>query len=819
MERYLCIHGHFYQPPRENPWLEAIEIQDSAYPYHDWNERVADECYAPNSDSRILDGQGRIMDIISNYARMSFDFGPTLLSWMKTSSPDVYQAILDADKQSIEWRSGHGSAIAQIYNHIIMPLANTRDRYTQVIWGIKDFEYRFKRFPEGMWLSETAVDIETLEILAEAGIKFTILATRQANGTRKIGTGKWKDVSSEGIDPTRAYLCRLPSGRSLNIFFYDGPISQAVAFEKLLTSGKAFTDRLLSGFSDHRQWHQLLSISTDGETYGHHYKFGDMALAYAINYIENSGLAKLTNYGEYLESHPPTHEVQIFENSSWSCIHGIERWRSDCGCNSGGHYEWNQKWRAPLRDALDWLRDRLIFKYENKTGEYLKAPWKARDDYIDVILDRSEENVNRFFQRHAARDLSSDEKAIALKLLEIQRHAMFMYTSCGWFFDEISGIETVQVIQHAGRAIQLSESIFQDNLEDAFMVRLSMAKSNLSEHENGAVIYDKLVKPIMVDFKKAGAHYAISSLFKDYADEADIYSFTIKKEDYQSIEAAKIRLAVGKISVTSKITWESEIISFSVLHLGNHAVNGGVRAFPGHDIYQSMKDEVITAFERGEFADIVRMLDKHFGVHTYSLLHLFRDEQREIVNILISKTLKDSEDAYRSIYENNRILMNFLQETGMPVPKAFRAAAELTINLDIEKAFSEEKIDVDKIQNLINDIRKWNIPVDSINVEFIARHKFEEIMKKLHANPSDFNLLLDVQRALESIRLLPVEINFRQMQNIYYKIAKTDYMKFLTKAKSGEPEIAADADKWIAAFKYLGEMLFFNVSAVLSKEN
>lgn len=819
MERYLCIHGHFYQPPRENPWLEAIEIQDSAYPYHDWNERVADECYAPNSASRILDGQGRIIDIVSNYARMSFNFGPTVLSWMEASSPDVYQAILDADKQSIGWRSGHGNAIAQIYNHIIMPIANARDKKTQVIWGIKDFEHRFKRLPEGMWLSETAVDIETLKILAKVGIKFTILAPRQARSIRKIGTEKWMDVTNGSVDPTMAYLCKLPSGHSINIFFYDGHISQSVAFEKLLTSGETFADRLLSGFSDHRQWHQLLSISTDGETYGHHHKFGDMALAYAINYIENNGLARLTNYGEYLEKHPPTHEVQIFENSSWSCIHGIERWKNDCGCNSGGHHEWNQQWRAPLRNAFDWLRNRLVFRYENKAWEYLKAPWKARDEYINVILDRSEENVNRFFKRHAVRDLSINEKAIVLKLLEIQRHAMLMYTSCGWFFDELSGIETTQVIQYAGRAIQLSKNIFQNNLENTFIAKLSMAKSNLPEYENGAVIYEKLIKPTMIDLKKVSVHYAISSLFKDYVDETDIYSYAIKKEDYQNIEAGKIKLAVGRVSVTSKVTWESEIVSFSALYLGNHSVNGGAITFPGHDLYQSMKDETITAFERGEFADIVRMVDKHFGVHTYSILHLFRDEQRKILNILISKTLKDSEDSYRSIYENNRILMNFLQETGMPAPKAFRAAAEFTINLDIGKAFSEEKIDTDKIQNLVSDIKKWNIPVDSTDVRFIARYKFEEIMKKLLVNPSDFNLLIEIQRVSESLRLLPVEINFWQMQNIYYKIAKTDYIKFLAESKSGEPKIAKDADKWIAAFKYLGEMLFFNVSAVLPNES
>src|SRR5690349_1937019 len=222
--RYVCIHSHCYQPPRENPWLEAIQLQDSAYPYHDWNERILAECYAPNSVSRILDNQNQIIELVNNYAKISFNFGPTLLSWIEDKSPAVYSAILDADRQSRQRFSGHGSALAQIYNHVIMPLANSRDRHTQVIWGIRDFERRFKRMPEGMWLPETAVDIDTLEVLADAGIGFTILAPHQAGRVRRIGTQVWQDVNGSQIDPTRAYEQRLPSGKTIALFFYDGPI-------------------------------------------------------------------------------------------------------------------------------------------------------------------------------------------------------------------------------------------------------------------------------------------------------------------------------------------------------------------------------------------------------------------------------------------------------------------------------------------------------------------------------------------------------------------------------------------------------------------
>ncbi|HEU4413743.1 MAG TPA: DUF3536 domain-containing protein, partial [Candidatus Angelobacter sp.] len=458
MERFICIHAHFYQPPRENPWLEAVEQQESAYPYHDWNERITAECYAPNGASRILDDAGRIRSIVNNYRRISLNFGPTLLSWMKEKAPDTYKCILESDEESRKEFSGHGSAIAQGYNHMILPLANARDKYTQVFWGVRDFEHRFGRMPEGMWLPETAVDVETLEALAECDLKFTILAPHQAARVRKIGGRNWKDVHGGRIDPTRAYLCRLPSGRKINLFFYDGPISQAVAFERLLNNGEHFAGRLRNGFSDKRDWPQLMHIATDGETYGHHHKHGDMALAYALDRIEDDGEIALTNYGEFLEEFPPTHEVQIVENTAWSCSHGVERWRSDCGCNSG-HAGWRQMWRAPLRQALDYLRDATAELFEREAASMLRNPWDARNDYIDVILDRSPEALWIFFEKHSRRQLHSEETTCVLKLLEMQRHAMLMYTSCGWFFDELSGIETVQVMQYAGRVIQLAKEV------------------------------------------------------------------------------------------------------------------------------------------------------------------------------------------------------------------------------------------------------------------------------------------------------------------------------------------------------------------------
>ncbi len=474
MQRYVCIHGHFYQPPRENPWLEEVELQDSAYPYHDWNERITAECYAPNAASRSVDHENRIIDIVNNYSQISFNVGPTLLSWMERHAPATYAAILEADRLSQERFSGHGSAIAQVYNHMIMPLANERDKFTQVFWGIKDFENRFKRYPEGIWLPETAVDTPTLEVLAERGIKFTVLTPRQAHRVKQIAKGaRWHDVR-EAIDPKIPYLCQLPSGKSITIFFYDGPIAQDIAFGGLLRNGEAFATRLLSAFADGRDTAQLVHIATDGESYGHHHRFGDMALSSCLHHIRNSSDVNITNYGEFLEKHPPVHLVEIWENSSWSCVHGVERWRSDCGCSSG-RQGWTQEWRGPLRASLDHVRETLLPRYEEEAARLFNDPWMTRNDYFAVISDRGPDSVERFLASYANHPLTTEEKVRALKLLELQRNCMLMYTSCGWFFDEISGIETTQVLQYAARAIQYAEEVFGSGLGKEFTDRLAAA--------------------------------------------------------------------------------------------------------------------------------------------------------------------------------------------------------------------------------------------------------------------------------------------------------------------------------------------------------
>ncbi|MGH9447570.1 MAG: DUF3536 domain-containing protein, partial [Terriglobia bacterium] len=544
---------------------------------------------------------------------------------------------------------------------------------------IRDFERRFERKPEGMWLPETAVDLATLEMLAEAGIKFTILAPNQAQKIRKIGGHHWKDVSNSRIDPTMAYTLRLSSGRHINLFFYDGPVSRAIAFEGLLGNGREFAQRLSGAFSeDTRPWPELVHIATDGETYGHHHQHGEMALAYALDYIESNELAEIVNYGQFLERHPPTHEVEIFENSSWSCVHGVERWRSNCGCNSGGHPGWSQDWRTPLRDALDWLRDELGPRCEAKSKGLLNDLWQARNRYIDVVLDRSAESVGRFIKENAARKLDGPEVVPVLKLLEIQRHAMLMYTSCGWFFDELSGIETVQVIQYAGRAVQLAQEVLGDEIESKFLDLLSHAKSNVPELQDGAKIYDKFVKSAFVDLNKVGGHYAIRSLFEPYEGETQIYCYTVKREAASNLcegEKKEKRLEAGRARFTSAVTHDTAVLCFAALQGGDFNAIGAARHLEPETSYDDMVRRLAAAFSQGDIAGVTRTIQEVFGNETYTLSVLFKDEQRRILSRILEMESPEAEEAIRHIYPQLITVLSTVAKAGatLPLPRAFVA--------------------------------------------------------------------------------------------------------------------------------------------------
>jgi hypothetical protein len=587
------------------------------------------------------------------------------------------------------------------------------------------------------------------------------------------------------------------------VFFYDGPISRAIAFENLLADGRRFSERLLGAFSDARTWPQLVHIATDGETYGHHRAYGDMALAFALHDIETSEVARLTNYAEFLEKHPPTQEAKIIGNTSWSCAHGVERWRSDCGCNSGGHGDWNQKWRAPLRQAFDWLRDNVAPRYEAEAKKLFENPWQTRDGYIDVILDRSRENVIRFMNEQAKRELSEEEIINGLKLLELQRYLMLMYTSCGWFFDELSGIETVQVIQYAGRALQLAGQLFTEDLATPFLDLLSQAKSNIPEQGDGRSIYERYVQPAMVDLEKVGAHYAVSSLFEEYGANTRIYCYDVERKDYRTSRQGKLRVVVGQAKVTSEITWASDQITFGVLHLADHSVLGGVRQFQGDESYHSLDQELEKALSSGDLAELVRLVEKNFGSGTYTLRLLFRDEQRKILNIILEEATNEARAMYRNFHDEHAHLIRFVTDLAVPLPRRFRLAVDFTLNSDLLDAFSADEVDLKKSREILDEIQRTGVTPDAVTLEFALRRTIERLFARFVANPLETGLLQRLQETVELVLTLPFQVRLWEAQNTYYRMMRDVAGDVSVRADRGD----AEARTWLEGFVKLGEEL------------
>jgi alpha-amylase/alpha-mannosidase (GH57 family) len=837
--RFVCVHGHFYQPPRENPWLETVEVQDSAAPYHDWNDRITAECYAPNGASRITNQEDEIIRIMNNYARMSYNFGPTLLSWLEDKAPRTYRMILDADKVSAQRYSGHGSALAQVYNHLIMPLADRRDAITQIRWGIADFEHRFKRKPEGMWLSETAVNRSVLDLLAQEGIKFTLLAPSQCARVRKLaadplknptpdsGDSKptdpadaWTETPDAIVDPTHPYLVRLDEGRSIAVFFYDGPASRAVAFEGLLNSGVDFANRLFSVFHPPSpgdpETAQLSHIATDGESYGHHHKHGEMALSYAMHTIEEGQKANLTNYGEFLEKFPPQWEAEVVEDTSWSCSHGVERWRSDCGCN-GGKPGWNQQWRAPLREALDYLRDASAPLAEQLAQHFLKDLWAAREDYIHVILDRSPSSIIKFFDQHAARTLSEPERVTVLELMELERHTQLMYTSCGWFFDEVSGIETVQVIAYAGRVLQLARKLFGEPglaLEANFLNILAKAKSNLPEIGDGSEVYRRYINSMQIGLEQVGAHYAISSIFRAYPEHGELFCFDVHREGQETFSSGRGRVAVGRALIYSRITEEAEDICFAVLHLGDQNLSAAVKRYNAHDpaqveVFNHFTTEIGTAIRRANLPEVIRLIDRFFGDMSYSLTSLFADEQHRILNTILNQTISEMEDSLRKIYEDHASLLHFLTETGMAAPPALASAARFAINAALRRSIEADTFDPATIESLLQRAEADQVPLDTQLLGYTAGQRMKRAMVRLEASasgdPSAVGALATALLIAETIKKMPFEVNLWQAQNIWNDLLRRSDTNYWSA-------------EWKEDFKNLGKAMNISVDQLVIEE-
>lgn len=733
--KYLCIHGHFYQPPRENAWLEKIETQDSAAPFHDWNARITAECYGPNALARVLNAKQELTDLVNNYAHISFNFGPTLLSWMQEGAPDVYKAVLDSDKQSQKNFGGHGSAIAQVYNHMIMPLANARDKETQVKWGIADFKKRFGREPEAMWLAETACNTETLEVLAAHGMKYVILAPGQCARVRKIGDKNWTDTSGAKVDPKRAYLCNLPSGKQIALFFYDGPISQGIAFSDTLKSGENFAGRLMSTYNPSSEA-QLMHIATDGETYGHHQKFAEMALAYCLKYVKDRSDVNITVYGEFLEKYPPQYEAQIFENTSWSCFHGVERWRADCGCNSGMHPGWHQKWRAPLRAALDFIREGMIKTFETKGAAYFKDPWAARNDYIDLVLDRGLDAQHKFFLKHATEKAWTDRRG-ALTLLEMQRNAMLMYTSCGWFFDEISGLETVQIMQYAARALELHRGAGGKNLEPQFVKMLEAAPSNIKDLKNGAVVYERFVKPSAMPATKVALQQVLADLPGLKPAPAQAYCCDVSDYECERADHDAGHLCFGSMKLKNRVTLDEDDIVFAVCQ------SHGTRLTCGASLAAGMnKTETFAALKKAaQSADFDAAHDeitKRFK-DIYPFTSLFKDAQRSVVDRVLAAISQKTGEEFARIFEKQYPTVRGLKYIGAPLPEAFTTVADFVLSSDLQTELERDPVDINSLEELMDDVRTLGLETDRAKINAAAEKRLVQYALDFNRNPAELD--------------------------------------------------------------------------------
>lgn len=789
--------------------MDTIEVQDSAAPYHDWNARITAECYWPNAAARLLGHKGRIAAIVNNYAALSFNFGPTLTSWFARHEPALLTEIVAADRVSQERHAGHGNAIAQAYGHAILPLATPRDQETQVVWGVREFTHRFGRVPEGMWLPETAVDVPTLETLAAQGITFTILAPHQAKRVRSLAHSEWQEVNAETVETRRPYLCRLPSGKQIVLFFYNAELARGVAFERQLDDGGHFAERLMAAFRSDTDESQLVHVATDGETYGHHHRFGEMALAFALHEIEGRGLIRITNYGEYLALHSPSWEVEVHEHTSWSCAHGVERWRADCGCRVGNESGWTQQWRAPLRAALDWLQALLDPLFEQQAAGVLRDPWAARNAYVEVLLERTTEGIEAFFSQHAKRSLRHEEKTLALRLLEMQHHRLLMFTSCGWFFDDISGLESTQILRYAARAIALAKA-WQPTLEAEFVDRLSQAPSNVREFGHGGQVYLRKIIPSRVDVPRVVANQAICRILEPTHCRATLPTMEVTHSDYEEDVYGATALGVGRMTVTSRATREVTEFAFATLKLSGHDVHCVVSDALVGDHYARAKTELLRIFARHSLSEVVRALDRQFGERYYTARDLLLDDRRRVLSRVSEGVLERLETTYLQVYRENRRMMEYLHELDVPLPQGFTLAAGFLVNRSLSRAVAtlvETGSDGEAMTEVLTEARKWRVSLVTSGVERQLREAVEEHVAALLSDPLSGRGAAAL-RVLEVAERLGMKLDLWWAQTVFARVCHQHLRPLLSRRRDEEP-----AAQRVLLLRHLGEQLGFHAVA------
>jgi alpha-amylase/alpha-mannosidase (GH57 family) len=788
---FVVIHGHFYQPPRENPWIEEIEEEHGAQPFYNWNERIAAECYTPNACARVYDGQGRILNIVNNYGYLNYNFGPTLLSWLADHAPLTYERLLAADRAS-QARLGHGNAIAQAYNHVILPLATPRDRETEVIWGLTDFEVRFGRRAEALWLPETAVNYPTLATLVEHGLKYVILSPHQAKRVRPLTGGPWEPVTGETLDTTQPYRCFLPEGAGdpaqrhfIDVFFYDGQVASEISFGDLLVDSYRLVERLTARFNPAKAGPQLMHVATDGENYGHHKKFGELALAHALTEALPQKGFTVTNYGAFLELSPPRLMVELAlgprgEGSSWSCAHGVERWRGDCGCATGGNPRWHQRWRTPLREAFDDLNQRLGRIFEEEGGKYLRDPWAARNSYIEVILDRRPEVLQRFFDREGRPGLPREQWVTALRLLEMQRHVLLMYTSCGWFFADVAGLETLQVLKYAARALQLGQYAADTPLEEPFLTLLEKAVSNHPEEGNGRRIFERRIKPAVVDFPKIVNHWVISWLkARERQCPTHIYHFRVDPRDLEVETHASLSLASGRLTVASGITQATQELAFFTAHLGSYLYRTQVLRNPTPIDYLALKQELFKVLKSAP-EDLIPLLARRLG-DTYLTVHdVFQEEKEQIFHDLLAANQEEAVAQVMHLFEEARPLLEAMAAEHLGLPRLYRALGEIALNRRLVLALRRFESEPwllpasEEVALIIEEASRLNLKLESregalILSRILERH-LKDLAAGLHLEAAD-----RLQAFLTLMGRIPMQLNLLEPQNFFFRLLEEHF--------------------------------------------
>ncbi|OGI07804.1 MAG: hypothetical protein A2Y40_07140 [Candidatus Margulisbacteria bacterium GWF2_35_9] len=778
MLKYLTIHGHFYQPPRENPYLEKIEVQQSAYPYHDWNERITDECYRPNTCSRVLNSDGKIMDIVNNYEYLSFNIGPTLIQWLERYDQETYFKIIEADKASCKRNNGHGNAIAQVYNHIIMPLASQRDKVTQIRWGIDDFKRHFGRDPEGMWLAETAINLDTVKALVENGIKYTILSPFQAEKVRNLFSNVWMDVSSGSIDPTQPYRIYTNDDRTeyLDVFFYDAPISTAISFEHLLRDANSLMERLAHAAGPNEGRPMLIHVSTDGESYGHHEPFGDMCLAYFFKYLAPQHGFKILNYAQFLEMYPPVSEVVLKdgvnnEGTAWSCSHGVGRWKEDCGCSTGAQANWNQRWRAPLRQGLDALRDKLWEIYNREATEYFKDPEKARNDYY--LLISGDITADQFFKKHMKKNINPDENKL-YKLLEIQRFSQLMFTSCGWFFADISGIETVQIIKYANIAIKYATSFTDEDMESMFQTYMQEAHSNVGPEYNGDVIYNKWIKPYELDVYKAVNQFMVEGELFHELKSRMIYLYQITPGQIIKHSADNVRYIFVNIQTKHQLTLDTKDLSAVIIAEQDDlrtviTENGEVNLTVFYEKFKLQKDSVKK----------LEMLTETFPIQK-TMKDLNFEESATIMDFLWEKKYSNLIHSLDNIFKTFEGLIKSTITMGGYLPPEIKSILEMVFSAkyyeSIQKMDINKDEDVSEVKEVIDMSRKLMLVINKDRAKKYLEKMLVYLMEKIK-DPFMKDDVENIIKFLSILDKLDIKINKTVAENIafsFYQEIKAD---------------------------------------------